>query len=405
MKKKRNILITGGEFNNKGAQAMSFITISRLKDFFPNHNIVFVSETDSGRASTELNKYNFEIIQDPMVRNNFLGENIVRRLLKKRIRKNPKNYKYILNETDYLFDISGYALSDQWGVKRSENYLKRFEIAKEKKIRTVILPQSIGPFNYGEKDEEIVKKIQNVLASVDIIMPREVEGEDSLKKMGVYRNVFLSPDLVLTSRKEIKWSHIYKNPINELQFEIPKNSVAIIPNMRNFDHGNEDKIMELYREGIVRLRNEGKIVYLIRHSGEDIHACIKIKNLFQDDNDVRMIVDDMTPQEFQKLISAFDFSIASRYHSVVHSFKVSTPCIILGWATKYKELAMLFDQSKYLFDVRNNIDISSFLKRIEDLIDNNDVEIEKIKETLVKIETFEDPFEKAFDTIMKDDKE
>ena len=39
---KKNIMIFGGEFFNKGAQAMSFITISRLKSEFPNHNVLFV---------------------------------------------------------------------------------------------------------------------------------------------------------------------------------------------------------------------------------------------------------------------------------------------------------------------------------------------------------------------------
>ena len=42
----KNIIIVGGDFNNKGAQAMSFITISRLREHFPNHEILFASGMD-----------------------------------------------------------------------------------------------------------------------------------------------------------------------------------------------------------------------------------------------------------------------------------------------------------------------------------------------------------------------
>ncbi|EMF0416501.1 TPA: hypothetical protein I0I26_RS11610, partial [Enterococcus faecium] len=87
---KRNIIITGGEFNNKGAQAMSFITISRLKEKFPEHNIIFASIIDANRSKKELSKYNFEIVPDPLTRNNFFCENIIRKILGKNLRKNPK---------------------------------------------------------------------------------------------------------------------------------------------------------------------------------------------------------------------------------------------------------------------------------------------------------------------------
>lgn len=87
---KRNIMIYGGEFFNKGAQAMSFVTISRLKTFFPNHEIYFISERDCLRPESELSKYNFEIIPNPFRRNTFVGENIIRKFLGRTQRKNPK---------------------------------------------------------------------------------------------------------------------------------------------------------------------------------------------------------------------------------------------------------------------------------------------------------------------------
>lgn len=45
---------------------MSFITISRLKEKFPEHNIIFASIIDANRSKKELSKYNFEIVPDPL---------------------------------------------------------------------------------------------------------------------------------------------------------------------------------------------------------------------------------------------------------------------------------------------------------------------------------------------------
>ena len=42
----KNIIITGGELFNKGAQAMTFITVDEMKKRFTDHNIYVLSEMD-----------------------------------------------------------------------------------------------------------------------------------------------------------------------------------------------------------------------------------------------------------------------------------------------------------------------------------------------------------------------
>lgn len=398
-KSKRNILITGGEFNNKGAQSMSFITISRIKSHFPNHNIIMGSVHDAAREKGEIDIYNFDLIPDPLFRNNFIGEEFIRKVLNKSPRKNPRDYRNILDKTDYIFDISGYALSSQFGVRKSRNYLKKFKLAHQKGIKTVILPQSIGPFDYDKSNSKMKREIYDTLSKVDIIMPREFEGVNFLNELGLKDNVFYSPDLVLTNKKNVNWDFIYKNKIVTIDFDILENSVALVPNMRNFDHGNKNQILDLYKAVIEDLLQKKFNVYLIRHSGEDLEVCKMIKNMFSNIDNVKVICDDLTPSDFQKLTSQFEFSIGSRFHSVVHSFKVGTPCIILGWATKYKELAEIFTQSDYVFDVRNEINISVFIEMMNQLISNLPEEKSKIQEGLDKVEYMEDPFDKAFKII------
>ena len=323
----KNIMIIGGEFNNKGAQAMSFITISRLKELFPQHEILFVSEVDIYRDPKDLVNYNFKIIHNPFLRNNFFGETILRKLLKKNQRINPKEYKKYLPNTEYIFDISGYALSSQWGEEKSLQYLKRCEISSNYGIKTVILPQSIGPFNYTSEKIDWKEKLSQTLNKVNLIFPREEQGRQALEDVNVIDNVIQCYDLVLTSRAAINWSSIYHNIPEDREFTIASKSVAIIPNMRNFDHSNKDELLEVYNTIVNELIKKGKNIYLIRHSGEDIEACHLIKDLFKYNDSVKIISEDMTPSEFEKLIQQFDYAIASRFHSVVHSYKEKVPCL------------------------------------------------------------------------------
>ena len=58
----RNIIITGGELFNKGAQAMTFVTVSELKKRFPNHKIILLSEMDKRRPKEEKAKYAFDFM-------------------------------------------------------------------------------------------------------------------------------------------------------------------------------------------------------------------------------------------------------------------------------------------------------------------------------------------------------
>lgn len=68
--------------------------------------------------------------------------------------------------------------------------------------------------------------------------------------------------------------------------------------------------------------------------------------------------------EFNQFIQSFDYIIGSRYHAIVHAYKNSVPCIVLGWADKYRELLKQFGQEKYMFDVRADIDQEAVLQSV-----------------------------------------
>ena len=232
-----------------------------------------------------------------------------------------------------------------------------------------------------------------------MIFVRESQGIEELERLGEFNNIRYSPDMVLTNRKEVNWKYIYKRDIHNREFDILPNSVAVIPNMRNFDHGNRNNIMNIYKEAIRKILSEDKNVYLIRHSGEDLKACIMIKEMFAEDSKVMLIQDDMTPAEFENLIKQFDFSIGSRFHSIVHAYKECVPCLILGWAIKYRSLAELFGQSDYVFDVRDSDMNNAFLLSLDKMFSMFNEEKNNIAKILANSNDLADPFDVAFEML------
>src|SRR5690625_7730019 len=105
-------------------------------------------------------------------------------------------------------------------------------------------------------------------------------------------------------------------------------------------------MLKIYKKIIEVLIGKGVNVYLIRHSYEDIEACILIKELFENEEKVVLVSEEFSCIDYDELVVKFNYLIASRYHSIIHAYKNNIPCISLGWATKYYELLSLFEQNR-----------------------------------------------------------
>ena len=278
---KKKFLIVGGEFNNKGAQAMTFVAIHEIKKRFPNCSIQMLSSIAIKKEEVSL--YQIKLLEESIESKyyahgkKYMAYALLRYFIKKIIiKKVPsiKNSKRAYKNADAIIDISGYALSSQWGMKRSDLYLRRIEIAEKYNIAYYIFPQSIGPFDY--KNGKFIDKIKKILSYPKIIYVREKEGYKLLKSLEL-ENIKLSSDLVLQN-KELDLSVIYKKIPKFKTMKIERNSVGILPNMHNFNYGNKNQIMSLYKEVIECLLSKDRTVYLLKHSGEDSEACKMIEN-------------------------------------------------------------------------------------------------------------------------------
>jgi colanic acid/amylovoran biosynthesis protein len=387
-----NSIIIGGGFLNKGAQAMTFVAIDELTKNFPSDAVkVFIPEPIK---QEEYEKFVFDVEFYNIRTLCKIARSVFYFAFKPRkIKDGYKVIKDILHNARLAVDISGFSLSSKWGVKHSLVFLIQILCMHKMHIPVYLFPQSIGPFDYNGIFCFIMKiVIKHVLKYPEIIYVRERDGYTILVDELKLTNVVLCPDMVLLNRS-IDLNNIYKQVPKIRDCDIALGSVAIVPNLRTFDHGNLKSIYNLYDKIIDRLLFLNKKVYLLRHSNEDIVICNELKNHFIDNDDVIFFADDFSCVEYNVIVNKFDYLIASMYHSIVHAYKNHVPCVVLGWAVKYVELLSLFDQYEYIFNItENTIQVDMIISAVLKMNENHRNESDIIAKKLAQIQN-KNPFD------------
>lgn len=365
----KNILITGGGFHNKGAQAMTFIAVSELAERFPEHRLIVISNKDVALMEQEDYPYNFTIMSTALCIPNgyYLLGGLWKLLAIRRgvTKQDAMASKKIWENTDYVIDISGYALGSNWGNATSMLTALWAELAKKFHAKIIYMPQSFGPFEYEGLKGKLVKHcVSKYMKKADLVCAREEVGRLLLQNELQLQNVIQSPDLVLQN-KEIHVEAIYKQIPRLLELEVEAKSIGIIPNTETFRYIEKQKVLSMYEMLIGKLLKQGYTVYVLAHAKNDIALCSEIKDLYKDNPKVIEVTDTLSCLEFDRNVSKFEFLIASRYHSVIHAYRNSVPCIVIGWADKYKELTKLCGQEEFAFDVRSEEDIQSVSKGMD----------------------------------------
>ncbi len=350
-----NYFLIGGEFNNKGAEAMTFVAVWNIFKY-DKDAIIYIYEKDS------YNPYDFgekvHMLDCPLqLLNRLSGRKIsIKTWIKEFIKifipwkkssiGKKRKVEKVLKTINVMIDISGYHLSSKWGKILSNEYCDWINLLKKNGAKVFLMPQSFGPFDYNSG--EMVKFIADTLSKCDIIFAREKDGYNLLLNLGL-NNVTYCYDSVLLEnemdRKKIILN--YDKYFEELKVD-SDNNIAIVPNYRLLDKTNinKEKLIDFYCKIISD--NSNNNFYLISHAKEDIEICKIIKNKFQNNDRVIFIDHVLCSFNYENFVNKMNFIIASRYHSIVHAYKENVPSIIIGWAKKYDELASTFNQNDYL---------------------------------------------------------
>lgn len=390
----RNIIITGGGFGNKGAEAMTYISVSELKKRFPQHTIYLYLPGHETIPAEKKKQYAFE----------FIGWNPIKFA---RAQKNPllnalctlKNRREFLDcnnvyrNTDLMIDVSGYALGSNWSGKICSDYLDNIEFAHAYGIPVYLMPQSFGPFDFfGDAGKKIDMRAANLLSGVKKICAREEEGYNYLVEHYQLNNVELKADLVLNN-SGVDYQQVFRQ-MPELNIPtIAPDSVCVIPNDKVYEFCRTDA-QDVYADVISNLLSRGKIVYLMFHSTMDREKCVSLKSKFQKEQNVIFLDRDYSCIEFNEIVKQFQYMVGSRFHSIVHALKNGIPCIALGWAVKYHDLLKEFGQEAYYHDMRAISDMSEILESLMQMEKRHEEESSRIMQHIKDVQK-----ENVFDVI------
>lgn len=387
-----NYLIIGGEFNNKGAEAMTLIAIDNIVRNDPDSTIYLWDKKT--KVPYQLTN-NVHLLHCPdkllkvLAGDKLAVKDRIKEVVKffipnrESIFKYKKKVKSVLETIDVTMDISGYALSSKWSDYFNIRYCNWIDVMAGYGSKVYLMPQSFGPFDY--KSDSMKELISNSLSKCSKIFARETKGYNELTGLGLtnvehcYDSVLI--DNVYDPARVIK---DYDKRFEDISVPQDK-SIAIIPNYRLIDHGGYDynELIDFY----CKIINEKSdyCFYLVAHAGEDMKICKAVKERFTDNDKVVLI--DHVPYSFnyENFVRKVSFIIASRYHSLIHAYKECTPAAILGWADKYEDVAGVFDQSKYVIDIK---DFDAAMSVISDLCINCDTERQRIHQSLIEVQKY-----------------
>lgn len=386
-----HFLVTGAGFSNTGAQAMLFTTVCELKKRFEECRITAISS--SPLPDKYKGKLTFDYIESGASEYYWIASAVDKFILRvKNVVKAITNRKVIrinifeeyVRTADAMIDISGFALGNQWSDRNCLSFLSRIELAQKYKIPIFIMPQSFGSFAFsGKNAAKILQKIEKDMKYPSTIFIREKEGYQLLKKEVGLCNVKLSTDIVLQCpniEEKLVFKEIHYR--KDLFSGKPK-GIAIIPNKHCKDYASTN-LLKIYKDIIIYLISQGETVYVIRHSEADSNVCQEIKQIFAAERNVILIDEEIDCFEFSESVLHFKYMIASRFHSIVHSYKGGVPCVVIGWAAKYRELLKQFEQEKYVYDIRQQTDSEEILKAVRDMELCWEHEGQTIKRNLMK---------------------
>ncbi len=391
----KKIIITGIQMRNKGSQAMFLSLYYGLKAIYKDCEVVGFSNKydDPEQYSFKLLPYDdytrlifkYRLNDVPLVApllTYFAG------LRRKTDKWNGKiaEMEIALRNADAILDASGYTLGSGWGKGGGRLLLQTIGIAKRYNKKIILMPQSFGPFDWGEEDDaEFLKDVKEELSYCTKIYAREREGYECLQSLGL-DNVELSADMVIREKifpraSDVRASH----DATAINYPAP-GSVGFIINENVFRIGDPDAVLDLYTRLLNKLIDDGETVYILNTSTADKQLTEAVLNTINNKDKVGVITGEYSSPELIDIIGRFKYVVASRYHSVVFAYRSGVPAIILGWASKYVDLAAHFQQQDYVFDIREP-GVGKIIEQIDKMGANHAKEARRIKDCLGNMQT------------------
>ncbi|NIL90554.1 hypothetical protein RhoFasSB10_02883 [Rhodococcus fascians] len=248
---------------------------------------------------------------------------------------------------DYVLDVSGFSMTDAWGMQPLTSRLGRLRRWKKLGIGYSMLPQAFGPFD----NPGMAESAAEVFGLTDRIWARDKTSERYVK--GVYddhRKVSVAPDVTIGLAVDTT--------------RTPKRDVIIVPNWNIGSRENKSKMpsyIDSLAQIIIDLTQEGRRITGLCHEGPND---LQILNAVAERTRGLEVLSPTSGMECKKVIAQSNLVVAGRYHAAVSALSSSVPVVAHSWSHKYEALMSDFEVEDGLADP---FDPSSTMSRIQSL--------------------------------------
>lgn len=248
------------------------------------------------------------------------------------------------------------------------------------------MPNSFGPF----KGPGVKRIVKNTLKKCKFVSARETFTQEMVKRnLGIDIPVY--PDLAFSLKRNTQFT----KKIMCMKYHLPFNKSLVAITVRpyrfpNSAHPEDD--YENYKKSIAEFSKwlflHDYMPVFVEHTlavnaHENDGQCIKeiIKRL--EEGSYRCIQDsNLTCMDLKSIYRNCDFTIGTRFHSVIFSLSESTPSLAISYVGN-KTTGIMHDigLSKYVIKI-DEISSSNLIEKFQDLIDNYDNNIKQINRYL-----------------------
>jgi polysaccharide pyruvyl transferase WcaK-like protein len=373
------IVLIGGNFKNKGAEAMILTALREFSRRWSNPEIVVASYASRDTRPFGMHEVEvggttcrFRFIKN---RKDFLTalQLLVCLIVwSKGLRKKLLSNNLYLSEVlsaDMVVDISGFAMTDKRPLHRRIVYCAEILTAQLLGIPFVIFTQALGPFK--QFSTRILAKL--CLSRAKLVCARGTSTVDFLNDLGVGGKT----RVIRCADSAYLFPVGSDNSGGELLRTITPDSrpiVGIVTNSNIVERtaladgtnayiallaATVDRIVERLGARVVFICHE-----LYEGRKDDRWVAEQVIAKSRHGVDVSLVTGDHTAAELKQAIAGVDFLIASRFHALVAANSLGVPSIAIAWAHKYHELFSEAGVPELVFDAED-LDPKSFFERLD----------------------------------------
>lgn len=386
------VLITGLCLQgNKGGPAIAFSLMNKLRKHIED-DLEFTFSVPSGEEFKyeviASKKYDIQIVEDFSIKDIFYHKFPSSR---NQLRRN-RYAKWIqeLLSSDLTIDMSGIAYTGRpVGTIKSvvmSPRLRHFIISQVFKKPFLAWTQSYGPLS---------PIIVRLLAWLDlsrqpIIFCRGEACLNEIRSIFPNKEIHSFPDVANILDYDLDWGRKYINSL--FGDSEPNKLITISPSAviyERLDTGNNPNVHICEIAEIIRNQiGKGGFVLLVPHTFRpgridpnicDYAVSMKILEQFQDLGNVKVVHEDLPPNNLKSIIGNAFIHVGARYHSIVASLSTGVPTISLSWHPKYEDIMRQYDVGEFVHETNPICKYDNLLEMIKKIEDNR----EAIKEKLI----------------------